>query len=131
MKSVRRRSASRGLTRFEILVWVAALGLVSIGVAFGVSQLGDRGKQKAAVSDAAQIRDAAQSWRSEHDAAGCPTLSRLIRDRSLASSQRTDDPWGERYRIECKTDDVSVISSGADRRPGTDDDILVPGDSAS
>lgn len=83
-------------------------------------------KSDAATRDAMRIRDAALELRDRGAPAGCPTLSQLVHEKQLDSQSRFDDPWGGRFRIECKDDDVSVSSAGRDRKVGTDDDIRVP-----
>jgi general secretion pathway protein G len=79
----------------------------------------------AAVKDASRILVAAQEWRRENGK-GCPTLSQLVHEKQLDRAARMDDPWGERYRVRCTDEEVSVVSPGEDHQPNTSDDIRVP-----
>ena len=52
----------------------------------------------------------------------CPTVKTLAAAGQLAAD-RTEDPWGSPFRIECADEQVHVYSNGPDKRPGTGDDI--------
>jgi len=110
----------------EILIAVAIVALVSGGIAVAVIAQGDRAKEKAALSEAVIIRDAANARITLESADGCPTVQELIREQLLERSVRTQDPWGKSYKIECSDRRVLVISSGRDRTPDTPDDIRIP-----
>jgi general secretion pathway protein G len=74
--------------------------------------------------DAKRIQRVAADYRRE-SGAGCPTLTELERARLLPEDARTDDPWGERFRVVCSGEQVSVTSPGRDGKPNTLDDIRV------
>ncbi|APR84334.1 Hypothetical protein A7982_09683 [Minicystis rosea] len=52
----------------------------------------------------------------------CPSVNELVSARHLAR-ERVSDPWGSLYVVHCVGDDLRVISMGADRIAGTDDDL--------
>ena len=59
--------------------------------------------------------------------AACPTIDALIASQMI-EAVRADDPWGVRYEVICKGDEVSgARSAGPDRRMGTSDDVLAGG----
>lgn len=101
--------------------------LVVIGGAIGLfsrsaSAVTDR---ETATVDARRVLIAAQSWREQSAAAGCPTLTLLKRDGSLEADARTDDAWGERFRVVCTGEATRVVSPGRDGKLRTDDDVVV------
>jgi len=107
-------------------VVTAAAGLVAL-----IGMLLIRPQLAAAETDeaekyASRIRNAAEEWRKDNGNNGCPTLSQLVHEKRLSESARMDDPWGERYRLRCTDDEVTVVSPGEDRRQNTSDDIRVP-----
>jgi general secretion pathway protein G len=119
------RRLRRGMTVVEL-----AAGLALVAVVLGGSLLFLRpglqaDKTDAAVRDAMRIREAALDWK-QANAEGCPTLSQLQHEKHLTDETRTDDPWGQRFKLECSDEDVVVRSEGRDGRPGTEDDIRVP-----
>jgi hypothetical protein len=78
-----------------------------------------------ALKNAQKIREAVVDWRADNPS-GCPTLSQLKQEKRLASQAVTDDPWGQRYRVECSGDAIRVVSPGRDGLADTSDDIRVP-----
>lgn len=120
-RSVRRRE--RGVTVVEIGAVVALIAVVfGVGV-FIFKPRVDAAQNRAAMRTAERIRDAVVEWRSENST-GCPTLSRLELDHALPSTSRTDDPWGQRFRVSCTGSGVIVSSPGRDHKPNTSDDIV-------
>lgn len=83
----------------------------------------DAEQNRAALQTAERIRDAALAWKSQNST-GCPTLSRLEMDHALPRTSRTDDPWGQRFRVSCSQSGIVVSSPGRDRKPNTADDIV-------
>jgi len=81
-------------------------------------------EQDQAQRDAAIIVVAAAAW-IDRGERGCPTVSKLVEERDLAPNARRDDPWGQRFRIECDQERLSVWSPGADGRRSTGDDVRV------
>jgi general secretion pathway protein G len=117
------RARRSGLSRIEAgavaAVVVAALaGLVLI---FLPSEADAAGQ---AERDARRIQRLAADYVRE-TGSGCPTITQLERDKRLPGDLRTDDPWGERFRVVCSGDEVSVTSPGRDGKPNTADDIRV------
>jgi hypothetical protein len=125
MKPPRPRSFSsagkisrRTLTVVAVLTGVTALTAVVVahteaGEAPGV-----------AIDAARQVLAATEAWQTEHGD-GCPTLSELVEDGRLDSDARTDDAWGNRFRIICDGPRTTVRSAGPDGRAGTPDDLKV------
>jgi general secretion pathway protein G len=122
----RRLRTARGVTLFEVLIVVAILAMVAGGVAvFALPRFQDAQK-KTAEAGARTIRMAVQQWQAANNETSCPTLSQLIQDKQLDSGQNTNDPWGQAYTLSCTEDDVTVSSSGPDKKKGGKDDISVP-----
>ncbi|HEX7672400.1 MAG TPA: hypothetical protein VF395_22555 [Polyangiaceae bacterium] len=112
------RISRRTLTVVAVLAGVTALTAVVVahteaGEAPGV-----------AVDAARQVLAATEAWQTEHGD-GCPTLSELVEDGRLDSDARTDDAWGNRFRIICDGPRTTVRSAGPDGRAGTPDDLKV------
>lgn len=117
---------ARGVTLFEVLIVVAILAMVAGGVAvFALPRFQDSQK-KTAEAGARTIRMAVQQWQAANNETSCPTVSQLIQDKQLDSGQNTNDPWNMAYSLNCTDDEVTVISSGPDKKKGTKDDIAVP-----
>jgi general secretion pathway protein G len=117
------RRCERGVTLVEI---GAVMGLVALVLGVGMfifKPRVDAEQDRAALQTAQHIRDAVLTWRSENSSE-CPTLSRLELDHALPSSSRTDDPWGQRFRVSCSGSGVVVSSPGRDHKPNTPDDIV-------
>jgi hypothetical protein len=120
-----RLSPRRGVTLLELGLIGAAVAL-AVGVAFLVfTPVASARAGDSAIKDAQRIHDSAESWR-EETPKGCPTITQLQHEKKLSTEATTDDPWGQRYRIECEGDTLRVISPGADGKRGTGDDIRVP-----
>lgn len=75
-------------------------------------------------TDAEQVAETAASFHTEHSD-GCPTLTQLKEGGFLSESTREDDAWGNRYRIRCEDEHVSVSSAGRDHVAGNRDDVRV------
>jgi general secretion pathway protein G len=118
------RAARSGVTRVEAgaLAAIVVVVLASL-VLFLMPREADAADQ--AERDAKRIQRAAADYRRE-TGSGCPTLTELARERRLPEDLRTDDPWGERFRVVCSGEEISVTSPGRDRKPNTGDDIRVP-----
>lgn len=69
------------------------------------------------------VLDAASDWKRGHAQTGCPSITQLQRDEVLSRSARAEDPWGNRFRILCTSDEIQVRSAGGDGRFETADDI--------
>ena len=121
----RSRSRSRGVTPVAAAFALFALGLSASGLWWAESSNASESADNSSRSDANQIQIAAQSFRAQHSE-GCPTLSLLEEEHFLDRATREDDAWGNRFRVHCDADQVSVSSAGPDGTPNTRDDIRVP-----
>lgn len=122
---MRSRVSRRGITWLELGLVAAAVAL-AVGVALLVfTPVASARAGDSAIKDAQRIHESAETWR-EETPKGCPTITQLKHEHKLASDATTDDPWGQRFRIECEGDTLRVTSPGADGKRGTGDDIRVP-----
>jgi prepilin-type N-terminal cleavage/methylation domain-containing protein len=120
-----RHVRERGVTLFEVLIVVAILALISAGVALAAIKFLEDARVRHAKTSARAIRGAVKAWWIHHDADGCPGVDELIREGTLDRDSTRVDPWGETWRVECAERDVTVISTGRDRKLGTEDDIRI------
>lgn len=110
----------------ELGAALAAIALFGAGASWLVSSSQARHDSDAAVVHAQQLLKAAETWRDTSGSSGCPTVSQLRHERFLTSDAEVDDPWGNRYRIQCADDSLEVRSVGKDGVAGTADDVQVP-----
>lgn len=123
---MRSRSAPRrGVTFLELGLAAGAVAVAVVGAFLIFTPVASASAGDSAIKNAQTIHDAALSFR-EDNPKGCPTITQLLHEHKLGSGAATDDPWGERYRIECDGDSMRVTSPGADGKRGTGDDIRVP-----
>jgi hypothetical protein len=81
-------------------------------------------------SDCSAINFVTWRWLRANPGRDCPTVEDMKADLNLDESFSAQDPWGSRYEIRCFDDydyDVACTSPGPDRKPGTSDDIVIPG----
>lgn len=123
-KSRARTFSSFGKVSRSTLVAAASAAALFVVSAIVVSFAGAEEMPGQSVDAARQLLAAAEGWKSEHSD-GCPTISQLVEDGKLDESDRTDDAWGNRFRIVCDGSSTSVRSAGPDRRAGTADDMKV------
>lgn len=121
-----RRSAERGVTLMEVLIVVAIIAMVAGGVAVFALPKYRESQIKAAETGARVIRTAVQQWQAANNEVSCPTISQLVQEKHLDPASGTNDPWGQAYTLTCADDDVTVTSSGPDKKKGTKDDIRIP-----
>jgi general secretion pathway protein G len=122
---MRSRRNRRGVTWVELVLALGVAGAVVGGIVVYQQPKSGARDVDVAVKDAQRIHDAVVDWRADNPS-GCPTLSRLQQDRKLALDARTDDPWGQRFRVDCSGDTIRVISPGRDGKANTRDDVSVP-----
>jgi general secretion pathway protein G len=123
---VARRRKSRGVTLFEVLIVVAILAMVAGGVAaFALPKFREAQKTQAETG-ARVMRTAVSQWQAANNETTCPTISQLVQEKHLDPGQSTNDPWAQPYTLVCGDDEITVISSGPDKKRGTKDDISVP-----
>src|SRR6188768_3692104 len=95
---VQSRSRTRGVTPVAAALAVLALG-ASASCMWWLKGLGVESEgQTSSRENAVQIRSAATAFHAQH-ASGCPTLSSLQQEEFLSRNVRTDDAWGNRFRI--------------------------------
>lgn len=128
---LRRRRNARGVTLLEVLIVVAIIAMVAGGVAFFALPRFREAQIKTSETGARVIRQAVQSWQASNSETNCPTISQLVQDKQLDPGANTNDPWGQPYGLSCSDGDVTVTSSGPDKKKGTKDDIRVPKSSSA
>lgn len=122
------RAAARGVTLVEVLIVVAIMALIAGGVSFMILPKYKETQRKTAKTTARNIRQIAIQFMALDGAAeGCPTVESLIAAKQLDAAGDTKDPWGEPYKISCSADDVTVSSTGPDKKASDDDIIVGPG----
>lgn len=128
MSSRRARTfTSAGIVSRGAVLLGAALAALAAVTAVVVAQAGSGDEKVVAVDSGRHVIAAAEGWLSEN-ASGCPTITQLVDDGRLESDARTDDPWGNRFRIVCEGAHARVRSAGPDRRAGTPDDLAISRD---
>ena len=109
----------------ELALIAGAVALVAcVGGWFAHAEQ-DVTSRREAENAARNLANAAADWKRTNSELGCPSISQLFHDRTLAAGARTDDPWGRRFRIDCSEQDVTVRSPGSDGKDATDDDIRI------
>ncbi|HEX3777971.1 MAG TPA: hypothetical protein VHV51_26065 [Polyangiaceae bacterium] len=124
MARQRARSRSRGVTPIGAALVIFVFGAGASALWWAQSANAARDAASSSRSDAGQIVQAAASFRDEHTN-GCPTISQLQEDGFLSRDTRSDDAWGNRFRVHCEDDQVSVSSAGPDGVANTADDVRV------
>jgi len=122
MNRAHSRSRSRGVTPVAAAVAVLVVG-AGASCAWWLGSLGGARDDKASSqADAALIQTAAKAFRAQHER-GCPTFSSLQQEEFLSRNARSDDAWGNRFRISCDGGEIAVSSAGPDHKPKNADDI--------
>ncbi len=124
---MKHRAEQRGITKVELTLGGAVLGVVVMGASWLLSFDKETVQVDRAVANAQTVFDAAASWQGANsESGGCPTLSQLQHERYLDDQDAMEDPWGSRLRIQCDEDSLTVVSAGPDGSLGTSDDVRVP-----
>jgi len=122
-----RRRARRGFSLLEIIVAIAIIAMVSAAVTVAIVKQKDKANINITRTNAQSIRSGVKTWWIDHDSSSCPTVQMLVSDGTLDRSKSINaDAWEQPWRIECKDNDVDVVSRGPDKTPDTEDDIRVP-----
>jgi prepilin-type N-terminal cleavage/methylation domain-containing protein len=116
----------RGVTLFEVLIVVAILAMVGGGVAAFALPKYREAQKTSAKTGARVVRTAIQQWQAANNESVCPSISQLVQEKHLDPGTSTNDPWGQPFAPVCADDEVTVTSSGPDKKKGTKDDISVP-----
>ena len=109
------------MTLIEVMIVVIIMALIATAVGMAVVPIFLDQQNKTAETECGTIRSAVQTWQLED--ASCPTVHDLVEARILNRQQRTVDPWGNDYRVECIDDEAVVSSAGRDGIFDTDDDV--------
>jgi hypothetical protein len=128
MKSSRSRSFSSAgkISRSALFAGAGVTALVAVTVVV-MARAGTQDEHTVAVDAGRHVLSAAQSWKTSNSD-GCPTISELVESGELDEGARTDDPWGNRFRIVCDGVHATVRSAGPDGRLGTPDDLRLDRD---
>jgi general secretion pathway protein G len=118
------RAASRGVTLVEVLIVLAIMAIIAGGATALVFPRLKEARVKQAVLSAGVIKTSAQQYMQLDNAGSdaCPSLKDLVDSKHL-DAKKTDDPWGQPFKIHCDGDEISVVSAGADKKEGTPDDV--------
>ena len=119
----------RGVTTVELAAGVGVIALVATASAWFLSSSRAQKDSDTAVTSAQRVLNAAEEWKKTEGAEGsegCPTLSQLQHERFLSREAPVEDPWGNRFKIQCSVEDLSVRSAGPDQKTGTSDDVRIP-----
>lgn len=117
-----KKAAQRGVTLVEVLIVLAIMAIIAGGATALVFPRLKESRVKQAVLSAGVIKTAAQSYMHLDSAGTCPSIKDLT-DAKQIDKGKTDDPWGTQFKISCDGDEITVTSSGADRKEGTPDDV--------
>lgn len=120
-----KRTSARGVTRFELLLATAVLGIATVTFGAWKVYASEAGGDEVARQRGQQVLTAATDWKREHLEHGCPSITQLQQSDLLEATARAEDPWGQRYRIRCSSGEVQVRSAGKDGKFETADDITL------
>lgn len=117
------RAAARGVTLVEVLIVLAIMALIAGSATLLVFPALTKARVQTAVLDGMTIKKAAEMHQNlDGTADSCPSIEELVKSRKIDDG-RTNDPWGKPYKITCEGDDIHVVSSGKDRKEGSEDDV--------
>jgi hypothetical protein len=128
MKSSRARSFSSAgkISRSALFAGAGVTALAAVTVVV-MARAGTQDERAVAVDAGRHVLSAAQSWKASNSA-GCPTITELVESGELDLAARTDDAWGNRFRIVCDGVHAGVRSAGPDGRLDTPDDLRIDRD---
>ncbi|WP_437622647.1 prepilin-type N-terminal cleavage/methylation domain-containing protein [Sorangium sp. So ce1151] len=117
------RKLSRGVTLIEVLIVVTIMAVIAGGATLVLWPKLEAAKVRSAYTGTSVIKTAADQY--QNLGAGgeaCPTIQALVSAKQI-DANRTDDPWGQPYRIKCDEGEIRVFSVGKDKKENTPDDI--------
>ncbi|WP_437937853.1 prepilin-type N-terminal cleavage/methylation domain-containing protein [Sorangium sp. So ce341] len=124
-KRIRRlgRRLSRGVTLIEVLIVVTIMAVIAGGATLVLWPKLEAARVRSAYTGTSVIKTAADQYQNlGAGGEGCPTIQALVSAKQI-DANKTDDPWGQPYRIKCEEGEVRVFSVGKDKKEGTPDDI--------
>ncbi|KYG08361.1 general secretion pathway protein GspG [Sorangium cellulosum] len=117
------RGLSRGVTLVEVLIVVTIMAIIAGGATLVLWPKLEAAKVRSAYTGASVIKTAADQYQNLGGGGeGCPTLQALVSAKQI-DANKTDDPWGQPYRIKCEESEIRVYSLGKDKKEGSPDDI--------
>jgi general secretion pathway protein G len=122
----RHRAASRGLTLVELIIVITIIGVLMGAIAIGIFAQKKKADKGTAEIMCKNLRTSALSFKSTHPDVDCPSPEQLKAEKEIDSTANLKDPWGQPYKLSCDTDEIVCVSSGPDKKEGTDDDVRVP-----
>ncbi|QLE83819.1 type II secretion system protein GspG [Shewanella sp. Scap07] len=128
----------RGFTLLEVMVVIVILGILASMVVPNLMGNKDKADQQKAVSDIVALENALDMYKLDNSV--YPTteqgLEALVQKPTLSPEPRNyreggyirrlpQDPWGNEYLLLSPGENgtLDIFSAGADRQPGTEDDI--------
>jgi general secretion pathway protein G len=117
-----RRRLARGVTLVEVLIVVAIMAVISGGVTLVAFPLFKESRIKIAIQGAGAVKQAAELEKNLDGTSDCPSIQDLVASKKL-DRQKTEDPWGTTYKVDCSEGEIRVFSAGNDKKFGTPDDI--------
>ncbi|XXT19785.1 prepilin-type N-terminal cleavage/methylation domain-containing protein [Sorangium sp. So ce1128] len=117
------RKLSRGVTLIEVLIVVTIMAVIAGGATLALWPRLEAARVKSAYTGTSVIKTAADQYQNlGAGGEGCPTIQALVSAKQI-DANKTDDPWGQPYRIKCEEGEVRVFSVGKDKKENTPDDI--------
>lgn len=110
-------------TLLELLIVLTIIGiLMAVGMA-GIPKLIETANNKAVETEMASFRVAILNYKVDNGTV--PTSIEELLSRGYITQELSIDPWGNEYMLRMKegTSVLEVVSAGADKKFGTDDDI--------
>jgi general secretion pathway protein G len=118
------RRGARGVTLVEVLIVVTIMAVIAGGATLVAFPMLNESRIKSAKVSCEAVRQAADLYVNLEGASDqCPKLTDIVASGKL-DKNKTEDPWGTPYAIDCSdTGGMHAISAGKDRKFGTPDDI--------
>ncbi len=110
-------------TLLEVLIVLTIIGiLMAVGMA-GIPKLIETANKKAVETELSNFHVAIMNYKIENGVA--PSSVDELLTRGYITQELAIDPWGNKYMLKKNetTGGVEVVSAGADKKFGTDDDI--------